>query len=68
MAHLHALEPWIARRAATRTGSAPEWIAWAARQSERTESEQRALGEAPPLARARNGARRNTMTARPQRT
>lgn len=68
MAHLQALEPWIASRAAQRTGTAPEWIAWARRQSERAESEQRALGEAPPLVRAPSGIRRTTMTTGPQRT
>jgi hypothetical protein len=68
MAHLHALEPWIASRPAQRADSAPAWIDWARRHSVRAESEQRALGEAPPLARAPSGVRRNTMTARPQRT
>jgi len=40
-AHLGALEPWVAARAAQRAGSAPDWIAWARRRAEDADRDMR---------------------------
>jgi hypothetical protein len=47
VSHLHALDPWITRRAGLRAAGADAWIRWARDRAEDTEHVRRMLGERP---------------------